>query len=102
MKKMANLTWRQEAIDDLSDIWNYTTRIWSRNQADKYYHSIKSACKKIATNPYIGKVYKQISRNLLGLKAGKHIIFYIILSEDKIEIIRILHEQMDLRNRMKE
>ena len=34
---MAKLTWRQEAINDLSDIWKYTVDVLSENQADKYY-----------------------------------------------------------------
>lgn len=32
---MAKLILRQEAIDDLTDIWDYTAKIWSKNQADK-------------------------------------------------------------------
>ncbi|WP_456424058.1 type II toxin-antitoxin system RelE/ParE family toxin, partial [Lutibacter sp.] len=49
-------------------------------------------------NPKLGKIYNGISRNLLGLKSGKHIIFYHSISEKEIEIIRILHERMDLKN----
>lgn len=35
-------------------------------------------------------------------KAGRHIIFYRKRTETKVEIIRILHEQMDLKNRILE
>jgi toxin ParE1/3/4 len=31
---MAKVILRQEAIDDLSDIWEYTFQEWSENQAD--------------------------------------------------------------------
>ncbi len=48
-------TLRQEAIDDLNDIWNYTKTQWSENQAEKYYQTIKSSCKLIAENPNIEK-----------------------------------------------
>jgi len=34
---------RQEAINDLSDIWGYTALKWSEDQADKYYQTIKYA-----------------------------------------------------------
>jgi len=99
---MAKVILRQEAINDLNDIWDYTFEKWSESQADKYYATIKFACKGIEENPEIGKEYFVISKNLLGLKSGKHIIFYHLISENEIEVIRILHERMDLKNRLTE
>jgi toxin ParE1/3/4 len=99
---MAKVILRQEAIDDLNDIWAYTFEEWSENQADKYYATLKFACKQIGENPELGKEYEEISGNLLGLKSGKHIIFYQMITENEIEVIRILHERMDLKNRINE
>jgi len=99
---MAKVILRQEAIDDLNHIWYYTFEKWSEKQADKYYATIKMACNGIGKNPDVGKEYYEINKNLLGLKSGKHIIFYQSLSENKIEVIRILHERMDLKNRLTE
>jgi len=99
---MANVILRQEAIDDLNDIWDYTFQQWSEDQADKYYASIKFACKQIGENPALGRKYTEISKNLLGLKTGKHIIFYQQTAINEIEVIRILHERMDLKNRLVE
>jgi len=45
---MAKLILRQEAIEDLTNIWDYTAQTWSENQADKYYEMIKTACREIA------------------------------------------------------
>jgi toxin ParE1/3/4 len=44
---MAKVIFRQEAIDDLNDIWIYTTDEWSEKQADKYYAAIEFACTQI-------------------------------------------------------
>ena len=99
---MAKVILRQKAIDDLNDIWDYTFEKWSVKQADKYYATIKLSCSGIGQNPDIGKEYDGIKKNLLGLKSGKHIIFYQSLHEDKIEVIRILHERMDLKKRITE
>ena len=99
---MAKVVLRQEAIDDLNNIWDYTFEKWSEKQANKYYATIKMTCNGIGDSPDIGKEYERISRNLLGLKSGKHIIFYQQVSSDRIEIIRILHERMDLKNRISE
>lgn len=99
---MAKLILRQEAIDDLTNIYEYTVATWSENQADKYYETIKSACRKIANNPSIGKKYIEISNNFLAYRVNKHIIFYQVISDDEIEIIIILHERMDLKNSLSE
>jgi toxin ParE1/3/4 len=99
---MAKIVFRQEAINDLTDIWNYTLQKWSENQADRYFETIKAACKEIGENPSAGKNYTEISNHLFGLTSGKHIIFYHHISKDEIEVIRILHERMDLKFRINE
>ncbi len=98
---MAKLTWRQEAINDLSDIWKYTVDVWSENQADKYYETLKLTCQEISRDPTIGKDYAEVSENLKAYRINKHLIFYHLVSADEIEIIRILHERMDLKNQLK-
>lgn len=97
---MAKVIFRQQAIDDLNSIWIYTFDKWSEEQADKYYASLEFACLQIGENPELGKEYETIKSNLLGLRTGKHIIFYLVVDEHKIEIIRILHERMDLIKRL--
>ena len=91
-----------KAVADLSKIWEYTYEIWSEKQADKYYDELISNCEEIAENTDLGKKYKGISKQLLGIKANRHIIFYRTLSEDYVEITRILHERMDLKKRIAE
>lgn len=97
---MAKVVLRQEAINDLKEIWDYTFNRWSEKQADQYYLSIKAACKVIGENPLCGKEYFGIRKNLFGLKSGKHIIFYQSVSKEEIEVIRVLHERMDLKSRV--
>ena len=99
---MAKVILRQEAIDDLNDIWIYTFDKWSEKQADRYYAALEFACMQIGKNPDLGKEYDEIGKNLFGLRTGKHIIFYHVISKDRIEVVRILHERMDLKNRLNE
>lgn len=98
---MANYLLTNKAIADLSDIWNYTCETWSEKQADKYYVTLLDACKLLAQKPNLGKRYEIVRPNLLGYKAYQHIIFYVPMS-DHIEIVRILHNRMDLKNRLTE
>ncbi len=97
---MAKLILRQEAINDLDNIWEYTAHIWSENQADKYYGLIRTACHEIAETSLIGRNYDEIDPCLLGCRVGKHIVLYQMIQNDEVEVIRILHEQMDLKSKL--
>jgi toxin ParE1/3/4 len=79
---------------------HHRTDAWSESQADKYYKLILNACTAIAKKPQQGKVYDEIYPDLKGKNASKHIIFYRILEDKSIEITRILHERMDLKNKL--
>ena len=83
---MAKLILRQEAINDLNDIWDYTASYWSENQADKYYGMIRAACKEIAKESLIAKNYNEIDSSLFGYRIGKHIIFYYKVQDDEIKL----------------
>lgn len=99
---MAKYRFTNKAVEDLSNIWNYTVDIWTEKQADLYYRMLIGFCQNIADNPAVGKNYVEISESLYGFIAGKHIIFYQIISDEEIEVIRILHSSMDLKNRIRE
>jgi toxin ParE1/3/4 len=99
---MAKLILRQKAIDDLTDIWDFTAHSWSKNQADKYYGMIKTACRELANDDVFGKHYDNVESNLFGYRVGNHIVFYQRNPNDEIEAIRILHERMDLKNKLTE
>lgn len=91
-----------KAVEDLTNIWNYTFDKWSEKQADKYYEMLLENCQNIAEDPKIGKKYEGVKNELLGLKVNRHIIFYRQLDNKQIEITRILHGRMDLENRINE
>jgi toxin ParE1/3/4 len=97
---MAKFSFSNRALDDLIEIWDYTAEEWSENQAEKYYNLIMASCMDLANNPQLGKSYNIISQNLLGYKCGEHIIFYQEIVQNEIEIARVLHGMMDLKNKI--
>lgn len=99
---MAKYRLTNKAVDDLAKIWNYTFDKWSENQAGKYYRMLLKHCDEVACNPELGENYSAIAESLLGFKAGRHSIFYRKVEETEVEITRILHEQMDLKDRILE
>jgi toxin ParE1/3/4 len=97
---MADYIFTNAAVEDLSEIWNYTFDEWSESQADKYYTLLIGFSKKISDNPKMGKNYPQVNKNIFGYRVGQHIIFYRVINSGKIEIMRILHSRMDIRTRL--
>ncbi|MGB0887998.1 MAG: type II toxin-antitoxin system RelE/ParE family toxin, partial [Vicingaceae bacterium] len=68
---MAEYKFTNQAVEDLSKIWDCTFEVWSEKQADKYYDGLISNCEEIAKNPDLGKNYKGISKQLLGIKSNR-------------------------------
>ncbi len=59
------------------------------------------AIKKISKNPESGQDYSHIRKGYLRIRSQKHFIFYKINRSEKcVDIIRILHERMDLNERI--
>ncbi len=99
---MAEFRLRPKAVGDIDAIWKYTYRTWSLEQANHYAAQIYAACLRVASNPALGKKYDGISDGLLGFRTGRHVVFYRVVTSGDIVIVRILHGQMDLKNRIGE
>ncbi len=99
---MGNYILTNKAVDDLSAIWNYSIEVWSEIQADKYYYMLLEHCQDLADNKALSKHYPEIGKEISGARAGQHIIFFRKIKPNKIEVLRILHSRMDLKNRLKE
>lgn len=97
---MAKYSFTKKAVEDLTEIWNYSVAQWSEVKADDYYRLLIENCSSIAENSEIGKSYDRIRPNLRGLKVKRHIIFYRKINSEAVEIVRILHGKMDLRSRL--
>ena len=99
---MAKYFFTNKAVEDLSNIYEYTYQSWSENQADKYYKELISFCQMLSENPNIGKNYSEIASDIFGFLANRHIIFYRILDINEIEITRIIGANIDLKSRIKD
>ena len=90
----------KKAVQDLSEIWDYTFDGWSEKQANKYYKFLLESCQEVANHPAFGKQYEEIQQDVLGFKSNHHIIFFRVTSASEIEVARILHEKMDLKSKL--
>jgi toxin ParE1/3/4 len=96
-----NFTIRKEAEKDLENIWLYTFENWSIEQAEKYLNLIFDEIDYLCLKPNSGLDYGNIRKGYWRSKVNSHFIFYKINEkQNEIEIIRILHEMMDVENHL--
>jgi toxin ParE1/3/4 len=80
---------------DLDDIWNYTAANWSTEQAEKYVASLFDAFVAIGENPSLGQRMEGGFPSYRRFHRGHHFIFYVQAADNKVDVIRILHEKSD-------
>lgn len=90
-----------QAQADLRDIGRYTQRTWGREQRNRYLAQLDDAFHLLAREPDSGQACEAIRPGYRRYAVGRHLIFYR-LSHDTIDIIRILHERMDIKARLME
>jgi toxin ParE1/3/4 len=90
-----------EAVKDLEDIWSYTKQTWSLEQADRYYNLIIEEIEFIASNPHLGRSVDNIMAGYKSTQVKSHIVYCKQIDDDRILIVRILHQRMDSENKLK-
>lgn len=92
----------KKANQDIEKIWLYTFENWSLEQADRYYNLILDEIEFISENFESGKSVDHIKKGYRASKVKSHIIFYKKSKRNIVEIIRVLHQKMDIENRIEE
>jgi toxin ParE1/3/4 len=80
---------------DIENIWEYTEERWGLNQAKRYTRELQRAIETVARNPERARSCDDIRPGYRRFSVGSHIIFFV-MKRDWIEIIRVLHQRMDL------
>ncbi|HOY48102.1 MAG TPA: type II toxin-antitoxin system RelE/ParE family toxin [Flavobacteriales bacterium] len=89
----------KEAESDLEKIWLYTIENWSIEQAERYLNLIFDEIEYLCSNPYSGFDFGKIRKGYWRSKVKSHLIFYKVNSkQNELEVIRVLHEIMDIEN----
>jgi toxin ParE1/3/4 len=100
MKKLS-LKISSEAYSDLEKIWIYTYQKWSKEQANKYYLQITDELIFLCSNFYSGKSADSIRQGYRVSFVQSHVIFYKLGSNQELEVIRILHQSMNIEKWLK-
>lgn len=88
------------AIEDIDKIWLNTLENWSLNQANHYYRLIFQEIEFIAEEFESGKDIGKIKPSYRQTNIKSHLIIYKIGDDNVTEIVRVLHQMMDVPNRL--
>ena len=92
----------EKAIEDINNIWIYTAENWSVEQANRYYNLIFDEIEYIVNNFDMALDFGKIRKSYKYSKVKSHLIFFKKDKMNEIEVIRVLHERMDIESRLKE
>ena len=90
----------KQALEDIDKIWLYTLENWSVNQANHYYRLLYQEIDFIVEDFDSGKDIGKIKQGYRQAKVKSHLIIYKKADDGIIEIVRILHQMMDIPNRL--
>ena len=85
------------------EIWHYTDKTWGEKQADKYIRGLYEAIDEIANKKYTWrKLEHEDVTGIYFVRYKHHYIFFRELPKEMLGIVNVLHESMDVPNRLKE
>ncbi|MBW1727051.1 MAG: type II toxin-antitoxin system RelE/ParE family toxin [Deltaproteobacteria bacterium] len=87
-----------KALNDLKSIGRFTQKMWGREQRNIYLSKLDESFHLLADQPFLGTARDDIRENYRVYHVGRHLIFYR-QHPAYIEIIRILHDRMDVETR---
>lgn len=91
----------EKALEDINAIWIYTAEHWSVEQADRYYNAIFDEIEYSIQNYDMARDFGKIRTSYKYVKVKSHLIFFKEINNE-IEVVRVLHERMDIENRLKD
>lgn len=89
----------KKALGDLRSIARYTQKTWGREQRNKYLSKLDESIHILAVEPHLGRKCDEVRQGYRKFHVGRHLIFYRQVAS-QIEIIRILHERMDVESHL--
>ena len=92
----------EKALEDINNIWIYTAENWAVEQANRYYNLIIDEIEYIVDNLDMAGDFEKIRKSYRYSKVKSHLIFFKKDKANEIEVVRVLHERMNIENRLAE
>ncbi len=92
-----------EAADaDLQAIASYTVSTWGVEQARRYESILENHFSTIVRQTALSRVFLKHRPELLVSRCEHHYVFHLVREKQGPLILAVLHESMDLMNRLRE
>jgi toxin ParE1/3/4 len=87
---------RRQVGASRADIWLYSAKQWSPEQADRYVEALVGRFEWLCYNPALWKPRPELADGLHGYRQQSHVIYFRPGGDgpELIEIVRILHARM--------
>lgn len=92
---MLNIYKQNQAKQDLIDVWLYTFNEWGEVQADKYLDGLEYSLRLLAEQPLICREREEFEPPVRIYHHEHHMVVYLLM-EGGINIVRVLHKNMDI------
>lgn len=98
MKQPFSIT--QAALRDLREIAIYTRKTWGKEQEAAYIKGLFSFFERVARKETQTRNLSSLVPGCFACNVSHHLIVFRWLDDGRPEIIRILHEKMDIPQRL--
>jgi toxin ParE1/3/4 len=88
----------RKAVEDLKSIARFTEQQWGKHQRNHYLRQLDAAFQELSLYPEQGINCGFIREGYRKWRVEKHLIFYRVIKEETIEIVRILHASRDIKS----
>jgi len=85
---------------DLDSIWDYTHANWGEAKAVEYTYAIRDRLAALASNRMPARSAADIRSGYLKSAVGNHMIYFRRNAVGTIDVIRILHQSMDVAKQL--
>ncbi|WP_419812689.1 type II toxin-antitoxin system RelE/ParE family toxin [Bacterioplanoides sp.] len=85
---------------DMRKIAEYSLRQWGKKQQRAYIGELFDAFGRLAETPQIAAGIDNVRSGYKKFPQGSHIIFFRITGTTDIEVIRVLHKNMDIETQI--
>lgn len=82
---------------DLEEIWLYTAKHWSMEQADTYHLNFVETFEGLAAGLKQGR--PSVLPDFQKYLCGSHAIYFLMYA-DRLDVIRILHQRQDVEQHL--
>ena len=98
---MRSVVIRPQAEVDIEVLADYTLTPWGVEQARHYVGDLRRVIERLAVDGLRRPEEAELFPGLRRTRSGHHFIFYLI-DDERVDVIRVLHERQDLIQRLKD